>query len=50
LKELQKVNLIAYTPGKPGLGSKIATEIKILDITGRKESRAEALFREAFKN
>lgn len=50
LKELQKVNLIAYTPGKPGLGSKIASEIKVLDITGREESRAEALFKEAFKN
>jgi hypothetical protein len=50
LKELQKVNLIFYTPGKPGLGSKIASEIKVLDITGRKESRAEALFKEVFKN
>ena len=50
LKELQKVNLIAYTPGKPGLGSKIASEIKVLDITGRAESRAEALFKKAFKS
>ena len=50
LKELKRENLIAYTPGKPGLGSKIASEIKVLDITGRKESRAEALFKEVFKN
>jgi hypothetical protein len=50
LKELQKINLIAYTPGKPGLGSNIASEIKVLDITGRKESKAETLFKEAFKN
>jgi hypothetical protein len=50
LKELKKENLIAYTPGKPGLGSNIASEIKVLDITGRKESRAEALFNELFRN
>jgi hypothetical protein len=50
LKELAKENLIAYTPGKAGLGSKTANEIKVLDITGRAESRAEALFKEAFKN
>jgi hypothetical protein len=50
LKELKKVNLIAYTPGKPGLGSNIASEVKIIDITGRTESRAEGLFKEAFKN
>jgi hypothetical protein len=50
LKELKRENLIAYTPGKPGLWSNIASEIKILDITGRKESRAEALFNELFKN
>jgi len=49
LKELQKVNLIFFTPGKPGR-SKIASEIKVLDITGRKENRAEALFKELFKN
>lgn len=50
LKELKKINLIFYTPGKAGLGSNIASEIKVLDITGRKESRAEKLFKEAFKN
>jgi hypothetical protein len=49
LKELKRENLIAYTPGKPGR-SKIASEIKVLDITGRKENRAEALFKELFKN
>jgi hypothetical protein len=50
LRELKKVNLIAYKPGKPGLGSNIASEIKVLDITGRAESRAEALFKKAFKS
>ena len=45
LKQLKKAGLIYYKPGKPGLGSKIATEIKILDITGRKENNAERLFK-----
>ncbi len=36
--------------GKAGLGSNVATEIKVLDITGRAESRAEKLFKDAFKN
>jgi len=48
LKELEMENLIAFTPGKPGLGSKTATEIKVLDVTGRAENRSEELFEEAF--
>jgi len=45
LKELKKAGLIYYKTGKAGLGSKVATEIKVLDITGRRENNAERLFR-----
>jgi len=50
LQELKTEDLITYTPGKAGLGSKIATEIKVIDITGRAESKSEVLFKESFKN
>ena len=50
LKELSREGLIAYVSGKAGLGSNKATEIKLIDITGRTENRADILFTEAFKN
>lgn len=57
LKELQRMNLIAYKPGnskgtvmRNGKKHMIASEIKLIDITGRAESRADMLYREAFKN
>ena len=50
LKELARESLIAYVSGKPGLGSNKATEIKLIDITGRTENRADMLLAEAFKN
>ena len=50
LKELAREGLITYVSGKPGLGSNKATEIKLIDITGRTENRADILFTEAFKN
>ena len=50
LRELSREGLIAYVSGKAGLGSNKATEIKLIDITGRTESRADMLLAEAFKN
>lgn len=50
LEELKRENLIAFTLGKSGRGSKVATEIKVLDITGQAENKAEKLFQEVFNN
>ena len=47
LKELQKANLISYTPGKTL--RRIATKIKLLDTTGRKKNRVEKLFKQIFE-
>jgi hypothetical protein len=50
LKELKKANLISYIPGKTQGKERKATEIKLLDITGRNENRAEAIFKQLFRN
>lgn len=49
LKELQKEGLIRVKRiGKKGINPKIATEIRILDLTGRVIDNSENLFRKAF--